>query len=278
MSVNQLRQLQNDRAESRFFDIVETFRANSLKELGWDLESLKHQFSVKRVICSVRYEKLINRNCQLTLFLNVDLRGALVAKCNFRHAVIKDTSFAGAKLEDIDAESLKVITAGFELAVCARVTLKNAVIDDAVFIGVDFRGCDLSNATISNSCFFGANLSGCKLVGTSFEKCDLTFADLRNADLSSSRMTNSNLSFVKATGSELGAGVEYENVNFFKTEFDNDETLPKYDRYDEKQCRQKLERLSILREKMKQLTEPDRLWLQKLHQERQSSLPGSPGS
>ncbi len=146
----------------------------------------------------------IDRADNCTRLENVDLSRAKLAGADLRLALLADTRFEGANLDDADLRYSDLTGADFSGAEMRRAALSGgAVLIGANFLGAAMQGADLTGARLYAADFYGAGLQGAQLsfvqaFGANFEGADLdaalmNFAKLHGADFSNASMRGTDL-------------------------------------------------------------------------------------
>lgn len=146
----------------------------------------------------------VERNDDCTRLENADLSRALLADADLRLALLSDTRFEGANLDDADLRYSDLTGSDFSGAEMRRVALSGgAVLIGANFLGAAMQGADLTGAKLYAADFYGAGLQGAQLsfvqaFGANFEGADLdaalmNFAKLHGADFSNASLRGADL-------------------------------------------------------------------------------------
>jgi uncharacterized protein YjbI with pentapeptide repeats len=146
----------------------------------------------------------VERAANCTRLEGVDLSRAQLAGADLRLALLSDTRFEGANLDDVDLRYSDLTGADFSGAEMRRVALSGgAVLIGANFLGASMQGADLTGAKLYAADFFGAGLQGAQLsfvqaFGANFEGAALdgalvNFAKLQGADFSNASLVGADL-------------------------------------------------------------------------------------
>ena len=165
---------------------------------------------------NLRYARLDYANLQETNLKNAHLEGA---QLNFAH-------LEGAKLEYAHLEEAKLNSAHLEGADLRDAHLEGAQLNSAHLEGADLRGAHLEEAKLNS-----AHLEGAILENTHLERAQLNFAHLEGASLEGAELENACL-----FGAIFDVDTHLLNANFRKADLENAQGLTPHHRSDISLC------------------------------------------
>ena len=136
---------------------------------------------------------------------------ATVSGISFEGADLRHSSFVRATLAEVDLSNSVLIETNFSYSEIRGSDLKGACCTEANFEGARL-GADLSDAMMSNACFTRVDFRGGKALSASFTGANLRFAVLTEVNLAESCFNNADLSGADVCGADL-TGAQFKNAS-----------------------------------------------------------------